>query len=184
MQGRVDAWSEVPLASPAPPGWVGRFRKSSDPKSRLAGSIWLARSISKVYRPQIEAGRADIGGQKASWRPLGPSEKRVVKKQNTQSEKPTSANLNNTSQLICEVASRGLKVGGGGFLHFYFSAETESRKPKGRMQAAEKTSKGRRKAASKIIARISISATPLSPYGHFRGGQGPRNQAWQVIIAK
>ena len=73
---------------------------------------------------------------------------------------------------------------GGGFGHFYFWAETESSKPKGRMQAAEKTSKGRRKAASKIIARIAISATLLSPYGHFRGGQGPRNQARQVRIGQ
>ncbi len=59
MHGRVDAWSEVPLASPAPlvgrvefgdqanrnrgwqgrSGWQGRFRRSSDLKSRVAGSI-------------------------------------------------------------------------------------------------------------------------------------------------
>ena len=83
----------------------------------LVMAPWLGGSISEVNRPQFEAGRVDFGGQTASWRRLGPSNKRVSNnKQNTPVEKLTFANLSNTSKLICEVVKRWLRLrfeGGG-----------------------------------------------------------------------
>ena len=86
----------------------------------LVTAPWLGGSISEVKRPQFEAGRVDFGGQTASWRLLGPSNKRVSKKQNTLVEQLTFANLSNTSKLICEVVKRWLRLRfeRGGFEHF------------------------------------------------------------------
>ena len=63
----------------------------------LVTAPWLGGSISEVKRPQFEAGRVDFGGQTASWRRLGPSNKRVSKQQNTPVEKLIFANLSNAS---------------------------------------------------------------------------------------
>ena len=99
MESHLDAWTGERVRN--------RFLVSCAPGREVFGTNFLC--VAPRWRP-------DFGGQKASWRHIGPSEKRVAKKQNTPSDKPTFANLNNTSQLICEVAKRWLRVGlkGGG----------------------------------------------------------------------